>query len=236
MSWLFSRALVEGFLEANSSGGERFAPLNVMPTPHPFSHRDKTIDASSLSRFGVTCVVLTAARGEGLLTSFLAGFHARTFHPPEEAQGSMENAAASGGKWHGSLARYDRATSSWRTPQGSLFEGLDVFSETWPQWGTMRNGECWARTTPALRRKERGSGFWPTLTANIGSKCGGRHHGKCDTLASRLAQVEGLNTTSTGRVNPTWSEWLMGFPYGWSAIESLETPKYQQWYASHGIS
>jgi hypothetical protein len=104
----------------------------------------------------------------------------------------------------------------------------------WPRWGTMLGGVAWARTTPVLRMKERGSGFWPTLTATIGSKCGGRHRGKADTLASRLAITENLTTTSTGRVNPTWSEWLMGFPSGWSGIEPLGTHKFQQWLDSHG--
>lgn len=50
--------------------------------------------------------------------------------------------AGSGPSSRSGFAWYDRATSSWRTSQGSLVEGLDTYSETWPRWGTMRRGEC----------------------------------------------------------------------------------------------
>lgn len=31
---------------------------------------------------------------------------------------------------------------------------------------------------------------------------------------------------SGGRLNPTWVEWLMGFPLGWTALKPLETPSF----------
>lgn len=40
-----------------------------------------------------------------------------------------------------------------------------MFSGTWPQWGTMRNGECWERCTLAPRIAEKGYGSWPTIAA-----------------------------------------------------------------------
>lgn len=36
MSWLFSQALVEAYLEATCSAGEPSAQLNAMPTQHRF--------------------------------------------------------------------------------------------------------------------------------------------------------------------------------------------------------
>lgn len=233
MSWLFSQVLVEEFSAATCSGCEPSAQLNVMPTPHPFSLLDKTMEPSNLSRFGLTCAVLTEGRGAELLTWFLGAFHARTSALPGATPDFPESAAGSGWKWPGSLAKWDRASSSWKTRQHSVLAGSEQSSVTWPPWGLMRNGELLLRKMPALRTRERDSGFWPTLTASIGRKCGGRHRGKADTLASRLAMTEGLSTTSTGRVNPTWSEWLMGFPSGWSAIEPLETHKFQQWLRTH---
>ena len=83
MSWLFSQALVEAFSGDTSLGGEPCAPLNVMPTQHKFWRLDKTMEPSRLSRFGLTCAVLTEARGAELLRSFLAGFPAPTFQAPE---------------------------------------------------------------------------------------------------------------------------------------------------------
>ena len=28
----------------------------------------------------------------------------------------------------------------------------------------------------------------------------------------------------SGKLNPTWVEWLMGFPLGWTDLKPLETP------------
>ncbi|MFP3670726.1 hypothetical protein SB717_37205, partial [Priestia sp. SIMBA_032] len=67
MSWLFSQVLVEEYSEASCWDGAPSAPLSVMPTQHKFSRNDKTIEPYRLSRFGLTCAVLTARRGEALL-------------------------------------------------------------------------------------------------------------------------------------------------------------------------
>lgn len=37
-----------------------------------------------------------------------------------------------------------------------------------------------------------------------------------------------------GQLNPTWVEWLMGWPLGWTDLKPLETDKFQQWRRSHG--
>ena len=79
MSWLFSQALAEEYSAGTSLDGEQFAPLSVTHTQHKFWRNDKTMEFSDLSRFGLTCAVLTGNRGEELLISFLADFHARTF-------------------------------------------------------------------------------------------------------------------------------------------------------------
>ena len=54
MSWLFSQALVEEYLEANSLDGEQFVPLNGNPIPQAFCAPDKMTVFSRLSRFGMT--------------------------------------------------------------------------------------------------------------------------------------------------------------------------------------
>jgi hypothetical protein len=75
------------------------------------------------------------------------------------------NAPDCGRKWLGLLAKFDQDSSSWRTPQLSLLEGLGEFSETWPRWGSMRNGECWERQTWEPLTSGIASGSWPTPTA-----------------------------------------------------------------------
>ena len=37
-----------------------------------------------------------------------------------------------------------------------------------------------------------------------------------------------------GQLNPTWVEWLMGWPLGWTDCAVSATVKFQQWYDSHG--
>jgi hypothetical protein len=147
--------------------------LNVMPTQHKFWHNGKTMDASTLSQFGLTLKLLTAGHGEELLTSFLAAFHARTLAPQERGPALTANEAVYGDTWPGLLAKFDLPTSSWRTAQLSLVEGLDEFSETWPRWGSMRNGVCWARQEPDSRTAENASGSLLPTPSGVNA---GRNH------------------------------------------------------------
>jgi hypothetical protein len=158
MSWIFSQAMmdayensrslqgqVEEYSAAKSLDGEPSAQLNVMPTPQMFWHRDRMIEASNLSRYGLTCRVLTDDLGEELLTWFRAGFRAKTSQLQEKGQELAEKDRGSGLSLRESYAKYDHATSSWRTPQCSLFEDLPECLETLPRWGSMRNGELYPR-------------------------------------------------------------------------------------------
>jgi hypothetical protein len=157
MSWLFSRALVVEYLGENFSDGEQSAPLNGNPTPQAYCAPDKMTAFSRLSRFGMTFKPLTASRGEELLTLYLAGFPARTSQLRGGGGDSMEKEAECGEKWRGSFTKYDPDTSLWRTHQCSLLGDLEEFSETWPQWGLMRDGECWEQRT--LEHRIRGTGY-----------------------------------------------------------------------------
>lgn len=162
MSWLFSQALVAEYSAGSCSAGEPSAQLSVMPTPQQFWRNDKMMDCSIFSRFGLTFQPLTAEHGAELLTSFLAAFPARTFQPQEKAQESRASVLDCGEKWCASFARYDQDSCLWKTAQLSLLGGLEPFSETWPRWGTMLNGECWARIMLARRTNAIASGFWQT--------------------------------------------------------------------------
>jgi DNA (cytosine-5)-methyltransferase 1 len=112
---------------------------------------------SRLSQFGMTYRPLTESLGEELLMSYLAGFHAKTSVPLEKAQALTESDRECGEKWRASFVKFDPAMSLWKTHQCSLLGDLDEFSETWPQWGLMRNGECWEQQT--LEQTTRGTGF-----------------------------------------------------------------------------
>lgn len=73
------------------------------------------------------------------------------------------------------FARYDRASSSWRTSQGCLFAGWDEYSETWPRSGTTRNGVAYERPTSARRIDDCASLSWPTPTESDAGGAGNRN-------------------------------------------------------------
>lgn len=166
MSWHCSRALVAEYSAANCSDGELSAQLNTTPTPDQFYWPDKTTEHSRLSRFGMTCEPLTAELGEAVLMWFLEASRAKTSALQVEATDLTESVPVSGRKWLGSLAKYDHDSRSWRTAQHLLEGGLAEFSETWPRWGSMLNGESFLQPTPEHLISESESGFWQTPVAD----------------------------------------------------------------------
>lgn len=159
MSFIFSRALAAEFSLDNCSDADAFVLSSANPTPKPSSSRGKTTARSPLSRFGMTCAPLTDGLGAESLMSWLAAFRARTSVLPVAAMASKVSAPGSGRKWLGSFARYDPAASRWKTAQCSLLGGSEEFLETWPRWGSMRNGESFLRPTwtPLIFGSESGS-------------------------------------------------------------------------------
>lgn len=165
MSFIFSRALVEESSAGRFSDIVASAPSNSTPTPKPCLWHDRTMEPSRLSQFGMTCAPLTESLGAALLMSYLVGSRARTLAPQGKAPVWTANEVGSGRKWLGLLAKFDRASSMWRTLQCSLLGGLDEYWGTWPRWGSMRNGECWERQMSEHRTSGTVSGLWPTPTA-----------------------------------------------------------------------
>ncbi len=107
----------------------------------------------------------------------------------------------------------DGAYSSWPTPTTapgapnkgsnkksgptSLEEAARVGSPTWPTPQASDHRDRGNLSTPAIQRR--------------------RAVGKQLSLSMVVSEV-------SGRLNPTWVEWLMGFPLGWTDLEHLETP------------
>ena len=176
MSWLISNALMNSLslqglavesLEDTSLDGEQSVQSSGKPTPQAYLSPDKMTDFSRLSRFGMTFKPLTDDLGEGLSMSSVVAFHVRTLVPLEKGQELTENEVECGEKWRGSFTKYDHDSCSWKTHQCSLLGDLTEYSETWPRWGLMRNGECWEQQMSAHRIKETEFGLLPTPTASM---------------------------------------------------------------------
>ena len=312
MSWLFSRALVEEYSAANCLDGEQSAPLSGSPTPQAYCAPDKMTAFFRLSRFGMTFKPLMEQDGEELLTLFRAGFPAKTSAQRGGGLALTESAAECGEKWHASFTKYSPDTSSWKTHQCSLLGDLDEFLETWPQWGLMRDGECWEQQTLVRPINETASGLWPTPTASMMPCEGTQRIMRKKWLAGELSLEEAsavagrdvrkaqgkvpiwptpqsrdyrsgdaidsprtqrkmaagwssnlndvvkwstptvqdsknngaksqmernslpLNAQVGGSLNPTWVEWLMGWPLGWTDLKPLETDKSPSVPQQHG--
>ena len=164
MSWLYSAALVEEFLGESYLDGEQYVPSSGNPTLLAFCAPDKMTAFSRISsRYGTMFKPLMDNLGEDLLMSCRAVSLVRTYQSQEKEPESKVSEAECGEKWRGSFVKYNPDSSSWKTHQCSLLEDLEEFSETWPQWGLMRDGECWEQQT--LERTIRGTGYG--LSENI---------------------------------------------------------------------
>jgi hypothetical protein len=164
MSWLFSQALVAAYWPASCLAGAPSAPLNMTTTAPTFSRNGKTIKSSHLSRFGLTCELLTAGLGEDLLTSYLAASRAKISASQAKAQALQGHAAASGASSLALLMKSDPDLCSSRTAPCFALAVLSPCCKTLPVSGFMRDGIVyplpkWEPTTSVTA-----SGLWPTPT------------------------------------------------------------------------
>lgn len=98
MSWHFSQALVEGYLEASSLDGTQSPPWSSLPFAPDDLCSTKMKDTSHRSPFGTMFVPSTDAIGTELLTWFLEDSRAKIYQPPEREPGFLENDLACGAK------------------------------------------------------------------------------------------------------------------------------------------
>ena len=61
--------------------------------------------------------------------------------------------------------------------------------------------------------------MWPTPTARDGKGASG-HKKESRRLADLTYRARIVDGVTIGSLNPTWVEWLMGFPEGWTDLEA----------------
>ncbi len=143
----------------------------------------------------------------------------------------QENGQDFGKNFRASFAKLDRNMSLWKTAQLSLFGDLELFSQTWPRWGFMRDGECWELPTPGLYIYENASGYLPTCR-KVYMPSPNRNGKESENYHSNLEDYLGAK-----KPWPKLSEVMMGWPIMWTSVtERVEMDKFQQWLNSHGKS
>ena len=151
-----------------------------------------------------------------------------------------------GGKCCGAFAWLDRDGLSWRTWQHSLDGGWEPWLDPWPRAGIAWNGIAYRQVPSAPLTRGTGCGSWATSRASDADRGGrgellhqvkgGSPRGMLPTPSANDARGGGrrspgqqnlhhvLKNQTGGQLNPTWVEWLMGYPSGWTDCEASATP------------
>lgn len=315
-------------------------------TPDKCCCSDSATTSCHDSPSGTTSQPSMDGRGAAVSTWWRVDFLAKIYRQQEQAQGLTERDLDSGKKWPASLAKYDRDSRSWKTHQLLLLGGWESFSETWPKWGIMHDGESWGLSMSGHLTNARGSGYsprfltprcmevdespenfrkrmnskrvndrkngfgslsmqvkaeqemwpkpcatnhkgsgkagqlrdrldyavergatksktyWPTPTKSDGmggpgcsGRAGGmnlrtavawptpRTKGMCGGTGAweqlkkatdSQEEARKMGAGNGGQLNPTWVEWLMGWPLEWTDLRPLGTDKFRRWRRSHG--
>ena len=163
----YLQALAEGYLPTFYSDTSQCAQSRLMSIASKSYRRGKqTVLFHGFPSLQMS-QNLTDDRGEELLTSFVAAFHAKTSAQPEAAQELMANDPDYGAKWPASSARYDPASSSWKTAHCLWDEDLQWSSVTLPKWGMTRNGHVYRHPTRERPISGIASGLWRTPSAHV---------------------------------------------------------------------
>ena len=180
--------------------------------------------------------------------SSAAASPAKTSHWPAAGPDWPANARVFGGSSQGSLGNYDPATSSLRTSQLSLLEDSTSSLAILPRAGSMRNGTIYQRQPLVPLTAGTASGLlptpvgrdsgstgpaefdrnglalrawvkaWPTPTARLGAARGPQAKRYHDPARSNDLDDAVAASGTPGSLNPTFVEWLQGFPRNWTEV------------------
>lgn len=258
MSWHFSRELVAGCMAANCLDGAAAVQWKLTPMPDMCSSHVRMMELFPFSRFGMMCVHLTVELGEELLTWFLAGFRARMCLSQDRVEGlSTASEAVCGGSMRESLPRCGRGMSLPKTARCWSVEDCISCCETLPGSGMMLRGVCYRHEIAELHTCGKECGcllppppviqnqyLTPIATDGRRSLLPARHlwtHWQGhpgSNLAEQVASqaVELYGPEAPGFLNPSFVEWLMGWPIGSTGLDALEMDKFRLWLQLHSVS
>jgi hypothetical protein len=199
------------------------------------------------SRMCVTCAPSTS----GQLTLFAEDSLARTSASQDAALDSPGSAPGYGGSTTASSTNVVRRGSSRKTYQPFDLADWIRCSGHSLRSGMTRSGTVFPLPPLTLLTKGTASGSWPTPHANCHTGAGHKAQGginlqtavkRWPTPTSRdykdgsasscanvppnglLGRVVHQGSSASGSLNPTWVEWLMEFPLGFTALEPSEMP------------
>jgi len=162
---------------------------------------------------------------ETKLTSLLAAIHVSPL-VQQDSEKEQTTQDTCGLTYATTLKQLDLFSASLKTSKDTSALDLEKSLATWKASVTKQRGQYSQRVKLAHRTKEKESTSWPTPSArdHKGGYQGGRiRNGKVslDTLDVAVQHYSG-DKTKVGHLNPTWVEWLMGVPTGWTELGCWE--------------
>ena len=132
--------------------------------------------------------------------------------------------------WQESEADYFSRSCAWpkksspnsyslKMSQQSQHEGDFESLKKLPKWGMIVDGVLYPLQALELYIKEKGGSYWPTPDASPR----GAYKNKEKRKGHHFTLQDAIGS---GKLNPMWVEWLMGYPSGWTELGPLEMQLY----------
>jgi hypothetical protein len=149
--------------------------------------------------------------------SSLAVTHASHF-PQQESEPGKTTQDTCGRGLQMELLQCDQNYVSLKTSKDISRWGCPTSSRTWQEWVIERRGAYSARLNAVRLTSESVSLLWPTIRASEYKGCGPLGSKSHQHRVNRfyLDAVAQERTGQTGRLNPSYCEWMMGVPIGWT--------------------
>ena len=149
---------------------------------------------------------------------------AKTSQMQEDKKESLENDHLFGRSMRGSSKMYSQ-----RGRLLKMYLPFDLKDLPWSykisaRSGTMQNGIAYPVPQLVGYTEETDSGSSPTFPTPQASDNRDRGHVGMPAIQRRLSKGKQLNLSMvvskiSGQLNPTWVEWLMGYPKGWTDLK-----------------
>ncbi len=212
-----------------SADSERSDTSNGNDTPKPSCSQGSGGGCSTMPLSGTTS---RASTGSPIVDSWIASLAAsrvKTSPSPGNSEQkstlSKELEAAFGKNTLELFAKWNPDSSSWKTSQGSLLEGLETFSETWPQCGLMLDGKCFQPQTlePLTLGSEYSS--WRGESIPTPSACDSKGSGRQRLERGANNNLRDWFKIHYGFLYPPVKvvEYLMGWPLDHTALDAQAT-------------
>lgn len=228
-------------------------------TPEASCSSGRKTDTCPDSQSGTTSTLSTESPGEDSLTASAADSPVRTYPPQVKVRDLPEAVQDFGSKCYELLKKFNLDLSSRKTVRTCVPVGSAPSSKDLPAWGMTFDGACWELGTSVQITSGIGCGYLPIPQssdhiAKATSKSW-KSQGRVNfTLsnpeiqkmwptprvmnAPRGPNAQGgasLEEAAGGKLNPTWTEWIMGWPLEWTGSKPLAMGKFLSWLQLHGV-